>query len=1086
MQLTHRPSAHESTGVRPSRRRFVRPVVAAALIGLLAASAAIASTPVTDGYRDQAYGGGAFRPTGDKPQSKLWYTNGHWFAGMFLFRSSAPGITPKSEYRIYRLDEVAHDWVDTGTVVDTRDKTHGDYLWDEADQTLWVASASPPATSTDTGESADDSIKVFRYTYDPATGIYEAAAGFPVEVPNTLTQDATTDSPATLGGAYSVTIDRDSSGRLWAVWAMLAQVRYSISGDGGETWSVPAQVPTQADNPIRNGSSDGDIASVVAFGDSVGVAWSDHDALPAVDDGYYFSVIGAGDDPSIEANWSLEKLPTLLASAGESADNHINLKATSDGTVYMVGKTGKDTAACATNKQVPLIEFFRRTTAGTWSPHLVGTVGDCNTRAQLVVSEELDTAWVFLTSPNGGGTIYKKSAPLSGAEQLVFRGTADQTIQRGSPFIRSATETAIDDPTTTKQSVTAASGIVVLANNLLKTGTTNAKFYLHNEMSIAASDSTPPSGTVTIAAGEAFTATTAVTIGVPATDPGSGMSLVRLSNSPTTADGVLTTGTTYTYNAAIAWTLTGGDEVKTVYAQWRDAAGNWSPVTSDTIVLDTAAPTGTVAINGGAASTNQVNVTLSLGATDVPGSGVASVLLSNSTDFSAATPIPYAAGVPWTMTVGDGTKTVYVKFVDAVGNTSASPVTDTITLDTVRPNPGSVAIQGGSSVTATPNVSVTLSGVAGDATSARAANTANMAGSIPVSPTGIFAWTLAAGADGPRTVYVRWVDSAGNWSWAASDSITLNAVAPSGTVLINGGAAWTRTTAASLTFPSVDADVVQVRVGTSPTLAGAVFRAYTAGMTLPFTLPAGNGTKTVYAQFKDVGGNLSPIASDAIGLDATAPTMPSAPVHSLSNPVTTGINLHLAWSGGTDTGGSGFAGYVVQQSIDSGAWTVLGYPTAGALDVPFASSRNYVFRVASRDRAGNIGAWASSPVIRGANHSESSTAVKYSGSWANSTAASYLGGKAKVSSTRTASATFKFNGNQVAWLSRRSNVSGSARVYINGVLVATVNLHSTTTKVKQVVFTRRFSTVGPRTLKIVVLGTAGHPRVTVDSFFFLR
>ena len=66
----------------------------------------------------------------------------------------------------------------------------------------------------------------------------------------------------------------------------------------------------------------------------------------------------------------------------------------------------------------------------------------------------------------------------------------------------------------------------------------------------------------------------------------------------------------------------------------------------------------------------------------------------------------------------------------------------------------------------------------------------------------------------------------GNWSTAASDSITLNAVPPSGTVLINGGAAWTRTTAASLTFPNTAADVIQVRVGT--TLANVPFQAYTA------------------------------------------------------------------------------------------------------------------------------------------------------------------------------------------------------------------------------------------------------------------
>ena len=85
--------------------------------------------------------------------------------------------------------------------------------------------------------------------------------------------------------------------------------------------------------------------------------WSDHDELPSVaDDGYYFAVIAAGADPTIPGNWTKQKLPTLVSGVnpGESVDNHINLKATSDGRVFMVGKTGKDTAACATDKSTPL------------------------------------------------------------------------------------------------------------------------------------------------------------------------------------------------------------------------------------------------------------------------------------------------------------------------------------------------------------------------------------------------------------------------------------------------------------------------------------------------------------------------------------------------------------------------------------------------------------------------------------------------------------------------------------------------------------------------------------------------------------
>ena len=107
---------------------MVAGTMSAVLATLLVIAGVSAATPVTDGFRDQAYGGGAARPTADKSQSKLWYTDGSWFAGMFLF-NTAP--SPKSEYHIYRLNPTTNDWDDTGTVIDDRDQSHGDYLWDE-------------------------------------------------------------------------------------------------------------------------------------------------------------------------------------------------------------------------------------------------------------------------------------------------------------------------------------------------------------------------------------------------------------------------------------------------------------------------------------------------------------------------------------------------------------------------------------------------------------------------------------------------------------------------------------------------------------------------------------------------------------------------------------------------------------------------------------------------------------------------------------------------------------------------------------------------------------------------------------------
>ena len=339
--------------------------------------------------------------------------------------------------------------------------------------------------------------------------------------------------------------------------------------------------------------SHSDIAAVIAFGNgsknTVGVMWSDQDALPdSAHNGYFFSSIAAGDDPAVLANWSTDKLPVPAGlNTAIYSDNHINMKATSNGALYMVGKARSDTANCATLKTRMLTPLYRRTAGGTWeAARLVGTAGDCETRPQLVISEELNTMYVFLTAPNGGGTIFRKSAPLSGPDAFDFRGSADEIIKRGVPFIKSATETLIDDPSTTKQEVTSDSGIAVIANNLVSTAGTNFKFYLHNYMALPSSDSTAPAGTVSINGGAVATNNAAVSVSVPATDGGSGMSLVRLSNNSD-----MSNATTYTYGTPVAWTLPGGDGSRTVYVQWRDGAGNWSSTQSDSINLITSDPT---------------------------------------------------------------------------------------------------------------------------------------------------------------------------------------------------------------------------------------------------------------------------------------------------------------------------------------------------------------------------------------------------------------------------------------------------------------------------------------------------------------
>ena len=97
---------------------------------------------------------------------------------------------------------------------------------------------------------------------------------------------------------------------------------------------------------------------------------------------------------------------------------------------------------------------------------------------------------------------------------------------------------------------------------------------------------------------------------------------------------------------------------------------------------NTTSPTGTIVINGGAVATNRSTVTLTLSATDHAGPVAQMRFSPDGTTFT--TPEPYATTKSWTLTAGDGRKTVWVKFADASGNWSA-PFSATILLDTIPP-----------------------------------------------------------------------------------------------------------------------------------------------------------------------------------------------------------------------------------------------------------------------------------------------------------------------------------------------------------------------------------------------------------------
>src|SRR5882672_11969537 len=64
------------------------------------------------GYQDQSFSGASAAPSGSKPESKLWWNDGLWWASMF--------DTVSQQFHIFRLNAGCQTWIDTGVPLDTR------------------------------------------------------------------------------------------------------------------------------------------------------------------------------------------------------------------------------------------------------------------------------------------------------------------------------------------------------------------------------------------------------------------------------------------------------------------------------------------------------------------------------------------------------------------------------------------------------------------------------------------------------------------------------------------------------------------------------------------------------------------------------------------------------------------------------------------------------------------------------------------------------------------------------------------------------------------------------------------------------
>lgn len=166
---------------------------------------------------------------------------------------------------------------------------------------------------------------------------------------------------------------------------------------------------------------------------------------------------------------------------------------------------------------------------------------------------------------------------------------------------------------------------------------------------------------------------------------------------------------------------------------------------------------------------------------------------------------------------------------------------------------------------------------------------------------------------------------------------TIDKTAPTGSISINGGAAYTNNTNVTLTLTGSDANT-PLQMAFS--IDGGAYTADEAfATTKSLTLPAGDGLKTVSVRLKDAAGNTT-VYSDDITLDATAPntnilTKPTNPTNSTS---------------ATFTFDASETGCTFQGQLDAGAYVTVTSP----LTFSGLAEGSHTFNVRAVDAAGNI------------------------------------------------------------------------------------------------------------------------------------
>ena len=332
--------------------------------------------------------------TGEKPQSKVWFYDDHWFA-----------VIPVSGGTyLYRLDGIT--WtqliqISSQTLVKADVKVSG--------ATTYILLKN---SYTDNGIPQNQTAYLMSVNYSGA-GTYTLV--FTTSIPlDTYCETAT--------------IDIDSGGRIW------------LASDGGgisNSFGNKNIFVRYSDSPyssfsspiiIATGVNFDDICDVTSFGgNKIGILWSDQENKK-------FSFAYHIDDDAV-TTWQLETAASG-ASSGGIADDHINLAVASDGTIYAAVKTSY------TDPTLPTIGLLVRRPGGTWDPiYPVTKFSDgssSGTRPIVLLNEIENIISVAYTERDGYRHIIYKESPTN---PINFPATRFQYLRNSRTYDNNVSST---------------------------------------------------------------------------------------------------------------------------------------------------------------------------------------------------------------------------------------------------------------------------------------------------------------------------------------------------------------------------------------------------------------------------------------------------------------------------------------------------------------------------------------------------------------------------------------------------------------------------------------------------------------------